>query len=322
MRENNKIITRVGGVKRDVSLDAGAGILMMIVITLHSSLLSSEPFSLMHFFSFFMPWFFYKSGMFHKENERITQNVLIKYFKRLGIPYLFVVLSMGVLKFNTIPFDKSIITIAAYLYNVSPLKWFLEALLITNILLLVIPKRWPILLLSLLLSFVISDILDRHFLSLPYLIREVPNAMIYMIAGYLLKEMQYKYNRLSGLGVIAVLYLLFIFIYPSKVDMRLQQIMYGSFEIAVIGNIVGIVLFNNSLKIVERFIPQCMIYLGRNSFAYYVLHIPIIVVLRFINKIFDFQIPQILFPIVVLLLVPPIIYITKKLRMSFVIGVN
>ena len=123
----------------------------MIVITLHSSLLSSEPFSLMHFFSFFMPWFFYKSGMFHKEDEKINLNVVIKNFKRLGIPWLFMVLSMGVLKFNSIPFDKSIITIAAYLYKVSPVKWFLEALLITNILLLVIPKRHTILFISLLL---------------------------------------------------------------------------------------------------------------------------------------------------------------------------
>lgn len=295
---------------------------MIIVIFLHSRLLSSEPFSLMHFFSFFMPWFFYKSGMFHKEDEAVTKEAIYKYVKRLGAPYLFVVLSMGVLHIFEIPFGRSIISIVAYLYIGSPLKWFLEVLFITNILLLIIPKRRYILLLSLFLSFVISDIMNRNFLSLPYLIREVPNAMIYMIAGYLLKEIQCKYNRLWEIGLIAVLYLLFIFIYPSKVDMRLQQIMYGSFEIAVIGNIVGIVLFNKSLKMVERFIPQCMIYLGRNSFAYYVLHIPIIVVLGLMNTNFDFQISQILFPFVVLLLVPPIIYITKKLRMSFVIGVN
>ena len=90
---NNKFNkTIAGGAKRDSSLDVCAGFLMIITIMLHAQILDSSEFSLMHIFMFYMPWFFFKSGMFHKTDQNLTKDYIIRIYKRLVIPFLFFLL--------------------------------------------------------------------------------------------------------------------------------------------------------------------------------------------------------------------------------------
>lgn len=75
---------------RENSLDWIAGLLIMVVIFLHIDQWAGEPW---HFwdrfravFGFFMPWFFFKSGMFYKEIDLKDNDRRI--FRTLGVPFL------------------------------------------------------------------------------------------------------------------------------------------------------------------------------------------------------------------------------------------
>ena len=144
-----------------------------------------------------------------------------------------------------------------------------------------------------------------------------------MIIGFLLKEKQYLQKHIwEWIGALSLFYLSIIVIYPSNVDMRLQQINYGCFEIAVWGNIIGIILFNNILKALVKYLPMLFIYIGYNSFAYYVLHRPCMQVLGLEpitigvsdNHIFCFA--------TALFIVPLLIYVAKKVKLGGIIGVK
>lgn len=326
MRENNHFITKVGGAKRDIVMDAGAGLLMILVIFLHAGLLKTEQFSLTHVIGFYMPWFFFKSGMFHKHDEHFSGKLLIKYLRRLGIPYITLLVVTSLFQFRQILSQESAFGVIYFIFTneYGSLKWFLEALFISNIIFVIINKTYfQNVIITAVFFFVISDYFDRVPIELPDLFKEIPNAMFYMCMGFLLKEKQYFINKKWWtIAILTMLYLSILFLYPSKLDMRLQKVYFGCFEIAVIGNIVGIILFNNTLKAIEKWIPSVFVSIGKESFAYYVLHIPILSVLGMVYRRMGFDGIDIILPILVIGIVPIIIYIAKRIKLSYLIGVE
>lgn len=311
---------------RDVSLDAGSGILIVFIVALHARLIKNEPFSLIHFLGFFMPWFFYKAGMFYKNEEQKLWIYFKNKAKRLGPPYLFIVFTTLFLSDSPFPSKDSILDFLLFVNGAVVIKWFLEAYFIASVLFKIIPKDKLVLCIVAIVLFVLTDILNRYFADTPYtilIVKQVPCALFYMIVGFLLKEKQYLQKHIwEWIGALSLFYLFIIVIYPSNVDMRLQQINYGYFEIAVWGNIVGIILFNNILKALVKYLPMLFIYIGYNSFAYYVLHRPCMQVLGLEpitigvsdNHIFCFA--------TVLFIVPLLIFVAKKVKLGSIIGVK
>ena len=303
---------------RDKSLDAVAGVLMSVVILLHGGLLKSEPFSVMHILGFFMPWFFFKAGMFQKQ-QKLNKKTLLKYLKRYVVPALFCVL---------------LTTVYGLLYNrfmgggtdyYPDILWFIEALLISKIIFDFVPDKRVYYIVIAVVTFIISDIICRCNFDLPFILKETPMALLYMAMGFLLKDIQYGKGK-KGLYILllVVLYALFIVVIPSKVDMRLGVIRYGLFEIAVLGNLCGIVLINNIAKVIEKYIPEVILYIGRESMCYYILHMLIMSsvggLLLFAGMDHDSQSYLFIRPIAVFFVVPIIIWLLGKFRLSWLLG--
>ncbi len=302
--------------KRDISLDAGAGMMMIVTVFHHSGLLQSSPLSLMHIFNFFMPWFFFKAGMYYKK-QKIGTAVCKKYFKRYIIPAFFCI---GI----------KIIEEIAYLYLrggnedgfhwYPAILWFIEALLLCRIIFDLLPEKSVYYVIAV-VSFIIADLINRYEPSLPLILKEVPMGLFYMSMGYLLKDIQYVKDKIIIVAMF-FLYILFLTVIPSKVDMRMERIIFGLFEVAVIGNIVGIVLLNNLTKICESYIPRFLAYIGKESMSYYILHMSIMGAASVALDLCGINGNVSLFikAIVVFLTVPVVIKIMEKLRVGWLLG--
>lgn len=264
--------------------------MMLVVIFLHAGILSSYPYSIMHFLGFFMPWFFFKAGMFHKENQRYSKEFFLKLAKRFAVPMCtYFIISGG---------DISLL-------------WFLAALAIAKIVFVALPKNKIALWILALLLFVIGDIINRFQPPIALLLKEIPMALFYYTIGFQLKKIN---CNLKMIVILSLFYLLIIFLIPSRVDMRMQTILFGYFEIAVIGCLVGIVLMNAICTILVNFLPQPITFIGRESMIFYLLHRPII-------KATESLITTGLTPVIsVLLIVPIIIIITNKLKLGWIFG--
>ena len=275
---------------RNESLDFVAGCMMLVVIFLHAGILTSYPYSIMHFLGFFMPWFFFKAGMFHKENQRYSKEFFLKLAKRFAVPMCtYFIISGG---------DISLL-------------WFLAALAIAKIVFVALPKNKIALWILALLLFVIGDIINRFQPPIALLLKEIPMALFYYTIGFQLKKIN---CNLKMIVILSLIYLLIIFLIPSRVDMRMQTILFGYFEIAVIGCLVGIVLMNAICTILVNFLPQPITFIGRESMIFYLLHRPII-------KATESLITTGLTPVIsVLLIVPIIIIITNKLKLGWIFG--
>lgn len=88
MSFNNKVIKS----KRDYSLDALQGLLISYMIMVHAfqwANIKNDTFNeyASYIMFFFMPWFFYKSGMFHHSTSDL-RTTLNKLARKLLIPYL------------------------------------------------------------------------------------------------------------------------------------------------------------------------------------------------------------------------------------------
>lgn len=286
----------VGG-ERIEYLDFVAGCMMLVVIFLHAGVLESVPYSIMHVFGFFMPWFFFKAGMFHIEDLSYTRSLFLKLSKRFVIPMcLYLILSRG---------DSTIL-------------WFLEALILSKLVFVALPKSKVFLVLLSLFLFITGDVINRCELSIPLLLKEMPMALFYYTTGFLLKNLKYDSKIIIYL---VVAYLLVLFIIPSRVDMRMQTILFGYFEIAVVGCLVGIVLMNALCEKYKNILPSQVMFIGRESMVYYILHMPIIIIVQSVlTKFANTDYNGLISAFVVLFVVPIIIILAERLKLNWILG--
>ena len=301
-KNSNNLLKNIGifvqpGGGRNESLDFVAGCMMLVVIFLHSGVLQSLPYSIMHVFGFFMPWFFFKAGMFHKEEQKYTKDFFKKLAKRFVVPMCtYFIISRGQ----------------------TALLWFIDALVVSKLVFVALPKSKTLLIVMSSCLFIIGDFINRYEPTIPLLLKEVPMALFYYIVGFLLKRLIYNSRLILSL---LIAYLLILFIIPSRVDMRMQTILFGHFEIAVAGCLVGIVLMNALCERYKDYLLKPIIYIGKESMAFYILHMPIILAVQLVQGKYPIISQEYMIPaIIVLIVVPIIILVTDKFNLSWVLG--
>lgn len=114
IRINN--IDQINATHRDNTLDIVAGILIIRMIFGHYMVMchlkDSILYESLNLLFFYMPWFFYKSGMFCSSNRKNTQQYLISNTKKFIIPYIFFSVAGTLIALITaIPLDKSLLQI-------------------------------------------------------------------------------------------------------------------------------------------------------------------------------------------------------------------
>lgn len=267
--------------KRDKALDCVCGILIIHMILGHifqwSRLTGSYFYQCMNLLYFFMPWFFFKSGLFYKETP--VRRVFAIGLHRLSVP--FIVLSLIGHTFLCI----SLAMEGGHPWQtfwISPLKdilllgcttgsfplWFLLSLFLTKTLYsLLVVKIPPAYIAG--ISFLCCLIIYRLHIQYPCYFPNTVCGLFFFSIGHQLKNIQYKKNLFC---LSALIYVLTLALVPSFVDMRSNTLMSGEYEIWMIGAIAGSVTINNICRLAKRHLPRILCVIGCHSILFYIFH--------------------------------------------------
>jgi len=209
-------------------------------------------------FFFFMPWFFFKSGMFAKNTS--IKECITPSFRSLLVPYVvFSVFGYGAYVLQQIilgetTIHKMIIEPAATLLFTGSILgnlplWFLLALFLVKVLYQLLSKikmnSIQIAALSLLVCYM------GHVLGIktPFYIWNAFSGLLFYSLGNMFKSMQF--NRTIAC-VSLVLYVVAIFILPNSVQMRSNSLEMGCYLMWPITSVAAVVVWNNAAKYFEH----------------------------------------------------------------------
>lgn len=291
--------------QRDDSIDAVCGLLILIMIFYHclqwANLSDSIAMNIVSYFGFFMPWFFFKSGMFfHKDIDVLIE--IKKGFYRLIIPFI---------KWSVIGWFIYCLRICIegddmwMHYVLTPLKslilsgsvsgnpplWFLLTLFLVRVsscFILKIKNQFALFILMamcLLTAYILNKINCRF---VPLYFANSLTGLFFFVSGYCLKEEQQS-SRILFLSSL-ILYGLFCICGLSIVDMRTNSITSGFYFLWPICAISGVVVINNIFRVTCHKIKySILIKIGKNSLSIFVVHWLIIELAYILNGILNFE---------------------------------
>lgn len=275
---------------RDSSLDLLCGILISYMIIYHAYIWCPITKSIIieifdKIFFFFMPWFYYKSGMFNKKES--TKEIAITNTKKLLFPFIIytvmgeIVLWLCINLRNEGEFDiikylvsslKCLIIQGSTIGN-QPL-WFLVSLYITKVFFSFLRNKNIPTTIILLLSFIAGWIssytgayINGRFL-IPYLFMSSTIGITFYGLGTLLHRIQYTKVVFF---VASIIYISIILLLPSQVDVRLNMLKQGSWIAFMVSSLAGIIVANNLARLKILQFPF-LISIGNNSLSYYCFH--------------------------------------------------
>ena len=266
--------------KRDESLDAVCGLMIVYMIYGHICLWSGiqQIEWIPRLLYFFMPWFFFKSGLFFK--PRSLSEELVGGARRLLLPYVAFSI-LGQLVFyvkwlcdGNMPWQNYILSPlrtllheGAVLGN-SPL-WFLLTLFLVRVIFdaCFLKGRECAGVLSIVAIIVayIFRLMDFHtFFYLP----NVCAGVFFYGCGYFLRE---KVNRGYVIAIATLLYVLYAVWFPSYYDFRSNGIAVEAYPFCIIASVGGIISLDWIFKQVS-ILQKPFVEIGKNSMTYYAVH--------------------------------------------------
>lgn len=284
---------------RDYTLDLACGILIIRMVLRHvlqwSQVTHYDIYEWLNIFFYIMPWFYFKSGMFYKDQP--TRVVCEKGWNHLIKPLLLlslvghVIICIGyavkgghrLYDYLLEPFVE-LFTYGSIQGNLA--LWFLLSLFIVRCLYNILSSRIRLNAIFILLTSLIVTLLIFHFeIHKPYYLANSLAGLFFFSAGRLLAKLQY--NKWI-MGLSAIVFLIHMIFLPSFVDMRVNKLVEGYYELWLIGSISGCILLNGLCRMaflyIPRlinknprlhyldFIPNFIITLGRNSLIIYLYH--------------------------------------------------
>ena len=268
-------------------IDAVAGIMIINMITYHCH---SLPFHI--FLSFFMPWFFFKSGMFYKRQsvkdciQKSASKLLYPFatFTILGyLVYIIIFLSEGkhdltdyfVIPLKELFFDGS-------LYGNKPL-WFLFSFFVVKVIFSIVENNMKYTIFIIIPAIIFVYMLYLYDNPLPRYFGNISSGLVFYTLGYNLRKIQF----LPSVSVIAiVVYLLFAIFGITFVDMFPNTLRQGVYLHWFVFSVAGCITFNFIFeKIPYRF--NILLWIGKNSMILYVTHYMVIHLYYIITEPFD-----------------------------------
>lgn len=230
---------------------------------------------------FFMPWFFFKSGMLHNSNRTIKE-ILSKSINGLikpCLPALFIGLCIYwwnlVLKddFNWIHYFLTPLKNLALFGDIvgnSPL-WFIVALFLVKPIfhLLSASKPFVKIIYILLLIGMLLIVQGKH---LPQYIQYTGLGLLFYGLGYYFKEVSTK-NIIIIISLL--IYTLSIF-YPQFTDFHTGTVIHGSYWGWIISSFAGIILINYIFKTIPSTYTRTLTAIGKRSMSLFIWHWPIL----------------------------------------------
>lgn len=268
-------------------IDCEAGLLIGVMIISHcfgaASLLKSRAFAITYPFYFFMPWFFFKSGMLYTPQD--IKKCLAKNIRKLLVPYCFFTV-IGLLVHMTHSMLNGEFNLGAYFVSQTglfleefalsgnPALWFLFSFFMTKILyelLRRVMNDWLIVL----ICFIVTSSIYYFLLELPRYCANVPAGIMFYTLGHILSN---KFRKVEILYIAVFVYFTSALSGWTIIDMHLNSCVHGHYYLWVPTAIAGIVildwLFNHipNIRILE--------WMGQNSMVLLVTHMIIIGVVQ------------------------------------------
>jgi fucose 4-O-acetylase-like acetyltransferase len=279
---------------------------------------------------FFMPWFFYKSGMFYRDED--WKQRIRKDFRSLLVPYFyFTLFGWIIFIFSSLMSGKSspdylllqplreIVFNEATVWNGA--LWFLPSLFAVKWLACVLYKRVNVALLMV-TALVLASVMHFTDFNYPLYLGNIMLGLFFYSLGYLMKNAQFRAWALIPAIAVYVVSIVVPFI-TNYFDFRFNTVDESDNYFLVLAySVSGIVVFNNLFKCVfDRDIPV-LSGIGRNSITVLCVHYPVIKLFTgILLRIHPFT-PAQMWIVVSLLLIPVLIFsvwlINKKAK--FLIG--
>lgn len=250
----------------------------------HCGLIGFGKYSVGQLFSFYMGWFFFKSGMFHK-CRKLTKPIIIKWCNSLIKPFVSFTL-LGLI----LPISKSLITgntnysieqfiieicnQGASYYNI-PL-WFLSSLFIVKILSCGLKKSNWYLWFGVSLSIALFHNLYFDFYQLSFIGNIALGVTCYTL-GYVLCD---KSNGIKTGICCLLIYIILQLVLPSCINFFRNHNYFGNYCIAIIGIVPAIIGINAVFKNIKFLNLRLLNHFGRDSIKYLVLHYPFCLIFR------------------------------------------
>lgn len=240
---------------RYVALDWICGLLIIHMIIGHICQWADIDYVLDEILFFFMPWFFFKGGMFHKSTDMKT--MITKCAHRLLVPFVVfsiigqIIYSIKIIAeqepIHNLNFIKTVLFQGAFPGNLA--LWFLLTLFAVKVIynylrLNNIPSYFIII-----SSFLIT--ICFHFIPfrVPYYFANFFSGMFFYTLGYSLREKQFTFKILA----CSFITLFVIAAYsPTFVDMRSNHLANGYYILWFPYCTAAIIVFDNFIKIIPQ----------------------------------------------------------------------
>lgn len=283
--QHNSVINRVD------YLDVLSGILIINMILVHIECMTGFPYSKFgRFLSFFMPWFFFKAGMFTRKQQIST--CVKKSFNRLLAPFIvysiigeliyrfplilnsqeFSLKLLGLISVNAC---KSVLLTGTVVGNLS--LWYLTSLFAVKCIF-----TWCLnrnLLLLIIVICLVAPILYFTQIHLPIYVSNISSGLFFFSMGYLFKNIRIISTSLSAF--VVTVWIAGVVYFPNEVDMKNNVLCCGNYLMWYITSLVGIIGFNSFTRLNNINIP-ILSRIGRDSMGYFGMHAFIITSLGFI----------------------------------------
>lgn len=265
---------------RERYIDTVAGIMILVMVLGHYTTLSGSTIDLhLEYLGFFMPWFFYKSGLFFKE-KRIKDS-LIADAKKLLWPFITFTFLGWILNcvhlylrndYNIVHYiltpPKELLLGATTAGN-EPL-WFLVTLFIVKNICNVasvykIPSNFV-----LLISFLLSVSLFYSKLNMPDYIANSCTGLYFYVIGREMKVLNNAGGLISN-GIVILAYVCILFFAMPLVDMRVNSLVQGNYLLWFVYAPCACYAINLLVKHIHYSFP-ILSWIGKNSMVLYVTH--------------------------------------------------
>lgn len=278
---------------------------------------------LLHILSFFMPWFFFKSGMFfHPANNLHT--TIRKAVKRLIIPFIvwgvtgeviYIILSLIFHpEYDWIFYArlvKASIIDGKPAGGNGPLWYLLSLFIIKAIYTYLYGKCSDIILLILAIG--IPATMYYTGWNWLYVVSHTLVGFFYFILGH--KLVNYQFNKII-LIVASIIFISLAIFSPSYMSMTANDMIYGNYLLDFIYSLSAIIIINNLIKITPPKLLNIVNIqaIGRNSIIYLVVHRPILITCSYLCPIIGIHNPMLIALTMTICLIIIILFFSKWLH--------
>lgn len=327
--------------KRILYLDSAGAILLIYMIIGHCCQWSHTfdiYFKYTYWLNFFMPWFFFKAGMFFR--NRPVKEEIKKSFRRLIVPYIvFTIVGTTLLWIKQIiEGDLSFNSLMTPLYTIikygaapgNLALWFLPSLFVVRVLFVFIYRKiglsysfkrkllWGGVFMILILSYIPLSYSKESFgIKYPLYFSNISSGLMYYWIGYTLRNYLPQWWHFF---ILSLIYIVLMFYFPVCVDMRTGDLIEGNLLLWIPVSVIGILLINSLCKFLFNS-KNVLSYIGNNMMPYYCMHwcVIIIVSIFFISKDTYPNIPFLIALIISnLVSLPLLTYLIDKTRFSYI----